>query len=158
VVLDVIDPVLASPMIRQSVSESLESARLSQNVTLHAAASPAAIDQIAKLGTRWSLFFIDGNHEAPYPLFDTATAVEYAEPDAAMVFHDLASPDVAQAIEYLHARGWQIRIFHTAQIMGMAWRGNVTPLEHLADAAVAWHVPKHLRRFVPRDEMDALRR
>ncbi len=158
VVLDVIDPVLASPMILQSVSESLASAGLAKNVTLHAAASPAAIDQIARLGTRWSLFFIDGNHEAPYPLFDTATAVEYAEPDAAMVFHDLASPDVAQAIEYLHARGWQVRIFHTAQIMGMAWRGDVVPPEHLADPAVAWHVPKHLRQFMNRDETDALRR
>lgn len=158
VVLDVIDPLLANPMIRQSVSESLESAGLAKSVTLHAAASPAAIDQLAKLGTRWSLFFIDGNHDAPYPLFDTATAVEYAEPDAAMVFHDLASPDVAQAIDYLHTRGWQVRIFHTAQIMGMAWRGDVTPPEHLADPAVAWHVPKHLRRFVSRDDVDALRR
>lgn len=158
VVLDVIDPALSNPMIRQSVTASLESAGVLQRVTLHAAASPAAIDDLARQGGRWSLFFIDGNHEAPHPLFDTATAVEYATPDAAVVFHDLASPDVSQALDYLQARGWQVRLFHTAQIMGMAWRGDVVPPVHLADPAVAWHVPRHLRRLVSREELDALRR
>lgn len=145
VILDVIDPVLANRSFRDSVTASLDSAALTRLVTLHPLSSPQAIDAIARGGVRWSFFFIDGNHDAPYPLFDTATAIEYAEPDAAVVFHDLASPDVAQALEYLACRGWQTRIYHTAQIMGIAWRGNVEPPVHLEDPAVAWHVPRHLR-------------
>jgi predicted O-methyltransferase YrrM len=157
VVLDVVDPALANPMIQQSVNDSLASAGLASAVTLYAAASPSAIDQIAKSGVRWSLFFVDGNHEAPYPLFGTATAVEFAEPDAAMVFHDLASPDGAQALEYLVVRGWHVRVFHTAQIMGMAWRGDVAPPERQADPGFAWHVPKHVRKFMTSEEIDLLR-
>ncbi len=147
--LDVVDPVLANPLFRDSVIASLESAGLADQVTLHSVPSPQAIDDIARAGRRWSFFFIDGNHDAPYPLFDTATAIEYAEPEAAVVFHDLASPDVAQALEYLGSRGWKTRIYHTAQIMGIAWRGNIVPPDHMEDSAVAWHVPRHLRRFLP---------
>jgi glycosyltransferase involved in cell wall biosynthesis/predicted O-methyltransferase YrrM len=149
VILDVIDPVLGNPSFRDSVAASLASAGLSYLVTLHAASSPAAIDDLGRAGKRWSFIFVDGNHDAPYPLFDTATAIEYAEPDAAVVFHDLASPDVAQALEYLACRGWKTRIYHTAQIMGIAWRGDVTPPLHLEDPAVSWPVAKHLRRFAP---------
>ena len=145
--LDVIDPVLASPSFRDSVISSLQSAGLTDRVRLHAGASPQAIDELGQDVGRWSFFFIDGNHEAPSPLFDTATALGYAEPDAAFVFHDLASPDVAQALEYLACRGWKTRIYHTAQIMGIAWRGTISPPTHLEDPAVAWHVPRHLRHF-----------
>ena len=146
-ILDVIDPVLKKPSFRDSVIASLESASFADRVTLHSVPSPQAIDDIARAGRRWSFFFIDGNHDAPYPLFDTATAIEYAEPDAAVVFHDLASPDVAQALEYLARRGWKTRIYHTAQIMGIAWRGNIEPPDHHEDPAINWHVPRHLRRL-----------
>ncbi len=147
VLLDVIDPVLANPAFLSAVTESLTAAGLMDHVTLHATSSPAGIDDLGRQGRRWSLFFIDGNHEAPHPLIDTATAIEFAEPDAAVVFHDLASPDVAQAIEYLRVRRWNVRIFHTAQVMGMAWRGAVQPPAHVADPRVTWPVPKHLRRL-----------
>ena len=145
--LDVVDPVLANPSFRDSVIASLESAGLADRVELHSVPSPQAIDDIARAGRRWSFFFIDGNHDAPYPLFDTATAIEYAETDAAVVFHDLASPDVSQALQFLALRGWRTRLYHTAQIMGVAWRGDIEPPSHLADPVVAWHVPKHLRHF-----------
>ena len=149
VVLDVVDPVLTNESVRGSVTASLESAGLASLVTLHADASPQAIDTIGRSGRRWSFFFIDGNHDAPYPLFDTATAIDYAEPNAAIVLHDLASPEVAQALEYLACRGWQTRIYHTTQIMGIAWRGDVVPPQHREDPSVAWTIPRHLRAFAP---------
>lgn len=149
VALDVIDPVLGDPSFRDSVAGSLASAGLSHLVTLHAASSPAAIDDLGRAGKRWSFIFVDGNHTAPYPLFDTATAIEYAEPDAAVIFHDLASPEVAQALEYLACRGWKTHVYHTAQIMGIAWRGDVTPPLHIEDPDVSWPLAKHLRRFSP---------
>jgi glycosyltransferase involved in cell wall biosynthesis/predicted O-methyltransferase YrrM len=148
VTLDVVDPILANASFHSSVSESLRAAGLMHLVTLHPSGSPQAIDALGRAGKRWSFMFIDGNHDAPYPVFDTATAIEFAEPDAMVVFHDLASPDVAQALEYLQARGWKTMLYHTAQIMGVAWRGDVTPPLHTPDPRVTWHVPKHLRRFL----------
>lgn len=145
--LDVIDPVLANPAFRESVASSLQSAGVADLVRLYPGLSPQAIDDLGRQGGRWGFFFVDGNHEAPFPLFDTATAIEYAEPNAAVVFHDLASPDVSQGLEYLACRGWKTRIYHTAQIMGVAWRGDVVPPTHVEDPAIAWHVPRHLRRF-----------
>ena len=96
---------------------------------------------------RWDFIFIDGNHEAPYPTFDAAVVAEYANDDALVVFHDLASPDVAQGLDYLRLRGWQTCIYQTSQIMGVAWRGKVRPAAHLPDPRVQWHLPKHLRHF-----------
>ena len=56
----------------------------------------------------------------------------HATPDCAMVFHDLASPDVTDAV-YLKRLGWRTRIYHTAQIMAVAWRGDVHPIAHQPD-------------------------
>ena len=145
--LDVIDPVLQNQAMLESVRRSLQHAGVADRVVLHDSTSPAGIDQLARSGRRWGFIFIDGNHEAPHPLFDTAAAVEYAEPDALVVFHDLASPDVAQGLEYLRQRGWHTCIDSTTQIIGAAWRGHVSPPANAPDPRVAWHVPKHLRQF-----------
>jgi glycosyltransferase involved in cell wall biosynthesis/predicted O-methyltransferase YrrM len=147
VLLDVVDPALANPAMLETVRSSLRHAGVAEQVFLHDSASPAGIDQLARAGRRWAFIFIDGNHEAPHPLFDAATAVEFAEQDALVVFHDLASPDVAQALEYLRQRGWNTCIYSTTQIVGAAWRGQVTPPAHAPDPRVVWHVPKHLRQF-----------
>src|SRR6185436_11553542 len=32
----------------------------------------------------------------------------------------------------------------TAQVMGMAWRGDVAPVAHVPDPEVAWQMPAHL--------------
>ena len=69
------------------------------------------------------------------------------EPDAAIVFHDLVSPDVTAGLAYFRDRGWQTRIYQTMQIMGIAWRGAVTPPRHTPDPAVAWTLPEHLAGF-----------
>jgi hypothetical protein len=61
-----------------------------------------------------------------------------------MVFHDLASPDVTNAVLHLKALGWKTRVYHTAQIMAVAWRGNVRPIAHQPDPRVEWEIPRHL--------------
>jgi hypothetical protein len=115
---------------------------------LEAGYSPEQVATLAgRTGRKWSFFFIDGNHEAPAPRRDAAICAHYAEPDAAILFHDLASPDVAQGLDYLKRNGWQTCIYHTMQIMGVAWRGKVQPLRHEPDARVHWCVPAHLEGF-----------
>lgn len=143
--LDVIDPLLSTELFYQSVTESLGSAGVAESVTLIPGHSPEQVEELANQYPRqWSLIFIDGYHEAPAPLQDAQICERFAAADALILFHDLASPDVAQGLDYLKHRGWQTMIYQTAQIMGVAWRGDVEPVHHQPDPDVSWHLPPHL--------------
>ena len=143
--LDVIDPLLNDQAVAGSVHASLEAARPPGRVTLIPGRSPAAIDGLAaKRPGGWSLFFIDGDHNGDAPLNDAKICERYAAPDCAMAFHDLMSPDVTDAALYLKARGWWVRVYHTAQIMAVAWRGAVNPPAHQPDPRIDWQIPDHV--------------
>jgi len=74
---------------------------------------------------------------------------EYAADDCMIFFHDLAFPDVAHGWRYFVGKeGWNTRIYHTQQLMGLAWRGKVTPPEHTPDPSYEWALPQHLGEFV----------
>jgi predicted O-methyltransferase YrrM len=149
VVLDVIDPVLGREDFGKAVQESLAAAGVQGWVNLVAGESPAAVEKLARSSNvRWSLFYIDGDHERLAPVFDAAVCAEFADADALVLFHDLAAPDVAGGLEYLRRRGWNTVIYSTMQIMGAAWRGNVKPIAHIPDPDVAWSIPHHLRDYV----------
>jgi hypothetical protein len=96
---------------------------------------------------QWDLFFIDGDHEPPGPERDIEECLLHASPDAAIVLHDLASPDVAWGLRLLEARGFNILIYQTMQIIGFAWRGRVRPIHHIPDQSVPWQLPHHLVGF-----------
>ncbi len=146
--LDVIDPVLDKPDFYESVKSSLLAAGVLSSVNLVAGYSPEKVEELAEQFQRkWSLIFIDGNHDAPGPLYDAMVCEKYAEDDALILFHDLASPDVAQGLEYLQQQGWKVMIYQTMQIMGVAWRGNVEPVMHQPDPQVEWHLPMHLQHY-----------
>lgn len=141
VTLDVIDPAHDDPAFRAIVAESLERCGVADRVRLHGGRSPETIGQ---LGGRWSLFFIDGDHEAPAPARDAVACLPFATDDCAFVFHDVAAPAVAAGLLALRDRGFHVVLYQTAQIMALAWRGNVVPLLHHPDPDVAWQVPPHL--------------
>jgi predicted O-methyltransferase YrrM len=146
--LDVVDPALAERMHRESVEQTLTCCGVRDSVRLHAAASPGSLRDLAG-GERpqWDLFFIDGDHEPPGPERDIEECLLHASPDAAIVLHDLASPDVAWGLRLLEARGFNILIYQTMQIMGFAWRGRVRPIHHIPDQSVPWQLPHHLVGF-----------
>jgi hypothetical protein len=76
-------------------------------------------------------------------------------------FHDLAFPDVARGFLYFkELEGWKTQIYHTQQVVGVAWRGNVQPPQHTPDPEYAffflknlfgdrftWKVPAHLEQL-----------
>src|SRR5260370_31774944 len=70
----------------------------------------------------------------------------HAAQDALMLFHELASPEVARAIDYLKDKGWNTMVYQTMQVMGVAWRGNVQPAQHFPDPSIIWPLPVHLGR------------
>lgn len=146
--LDVIDPLLAQADIYESVTNSLRDAGVLETVNLVSGYSPQKVEELAeKLQCKWSLFFIDGSHEAPCPLNDAIVAAKLAEEDALILFHDLTSPDVAQGLDYLKQQGWNTMIYQTMQIMGVAWRGNIEPVQHQPDPQINWYLPEHLKNY-----------
>lgn len=146
--LDVIDPLLAEPAILDSVCSSLDCAGVLDTVHLCHGLSPQSVLKLANHAhRRWSLFFIDGDHDGLAPLHDAEICGQFAAPDAMVLFHDLASPDVAQGLAYYRRQGWRTMVYHTMQIMGVAWRGNVQPIRHQPDPQVQWRLPQHLAGF-----------
>ena len=139
--LDVIDPAHGEPSFCAIVEESLACCGVADRVNLVRGRSPEAI---AQLGRKWSLFFIDGDHETPAPVRDALACLPYATDDCAFVFHDLAAPAVAAGLRLLAEKGFHVVVYQTAQIMGLAWRGDVSPVVHIPDPDVAWQVPTHL--------------
>ena len=98
--LDVVDPLLNQINIRSSVTESLTAAGVIDRVNLVAGYSPVAVLDLARKNNRkWSVIFIDGHHGHPAPLQDALACEPLTTPDAMVVFHDLASPDVARGLK-----------------------------------------------------------
>ena len=146
--LDVVDPLLSEKDIYQSVYQSLSDAGVIDSVNLFPGYSPQKVEEISEHHQRqWSLIFIDGNHEAPGPLNDAILCEKLAKDNAMVLFHDLASPDVAQGLDYFRDAGWQTMVYQTMQIMGIAWRGNVTPVQHQPDPDIDWSLPRHLSGY-----------
>jgi len=150
--LDVVDPLLETEEIRQSVIDSIQGALnasgVQTSVTLVPGYSPQRVEELAnQFNRKWSLIFIDGEHENEGPLNDAIACEKLAEEDAIIVFHDLAAPDVAEGLDYLKQRGWQTVVYQTMQIMGAAWRGNVEPVKHQPDPNISWQLPAHLHGY-----------
>jgi predicted O-methyltransferase YrrM len=143
--VDAIDPLLADPVHRRHVESSLWLAGVRDRVHLHPGRSPQTVRQLAEDGLRWGLIFIDGDHDGRAPLVDALVAEEYSNESTWIVFHDLASPDVASALFALKNRGWQIRVYETHQVMGIAWKSGAAPLMHVADEKLGVALPRHLR-------------
>lgn len=144
--LDIIEPLIAHDDFRESIVSSLEPVcRKGQNLQLFPGQSPNAVHELAEQGRRWSLVFVDGNHEFPGPANDAVAVERYCTADALVLFHDLLSPHVAEGLRYFHDRGWHTSVLHTMQIMGVAWRGDVAIPPYVPDAAANWEVPDHLK-------------
>lgn len=145
--IDIIDPILADAKFLAGVQDSGRAAGILHKMSFTAGLSPAAVHGLAEGGKRWSLIFIDGDHEADGPRLDAETVMQYAEDTAMVLFHDLASPDVAAGLDALRNAGWRTMIYQTMQIMGVAWRGAVRPVQHIPDPRIVWTLPAHLAGY-----------
>jgi hypothetical protein len=147
--LDVVDPILADERFRSTIEQSLRSFGVASHIELHPDESPRAIDRIAaKAGDKWGLFFIDGDHEGDAVERDTLACLPHAAADCMLLYHDLLSPDVARVLPLLKHNGWDVMLYLTSQVMAIAWRGNVEPIQHTPDPAIAaMPIPRHLVGF-----------
>jgi glycosyltransferase involved in cell wall biosynthesis/predicted O-methyltransferase YrrM len=146
--LDVIDPIFADPEIAADINNAFAAAGVRGKITTHDGFSPAAVDAVARAtGRRWSLIFIDGDHEGDAPRQDALAVIPYAAETAMVLFHDLASPYVAAALDAMRDAGWNTMVYQTMQIMGVAWRGDVVPVPHIPDPETSWTLPRHLAGY-----------
>jgi len=67
--------------------------------------------------------------------------------DAVVVFHDLTSPYVENGLFVMQQAGFKTCLFNTMQILGVAWRGNVTIPNHIADPNVLPVTQAHLTKY-----------
>jgi lipopolysaccharide biosynthesis glycosyltransferase len=150
--LDIVDPIFSNPVNARSIQYSLswaaKYASPQAKAFLHAGFSPLKVREIASSqGKKWAFAFIDGDHEGNGPLKDAEETEKYLEENALVLFHDLASPAVTRGLDFFKERGWNTMIYNTMQIMGVAWRGNCTPVAHQSDPKVEWVIPGHLSKY-----------
>lgn len=147
--LDVVDPALGDTAHLAAVNDNLGHAVPDNQPRLHAGFSPSIVSLVhsAKPGTKWSFAFIDGLHDGTAPLDDAQAVEQFMAETAAVMFHDLTCPDVAQGLAYYADMGWQTKIYETMQVMGIAWRGDYTPPIHIPDANTSTGNIGHLSRW-----------
>ena len=146
--LDIIDPIFSDPEITADIKKAFEATGTLEKISLHEGFSPGAMDRLAQeTGRRWSLIFIDGDHEGEAPRRDAEAAIRYAADTAMVLFHDLASPYVAAGLDVMREAGWNTMVYQTMQIMGVAWRGAVEPVRHIPDPGTFWTLPSHLTGY-----------
>jgi len=145
-VLDVIDPMLGQYEHIENVVATLECSTPEGTWYLHAGYSPMLVETVSRAGhdEPWSFAFIDGLHESGAPTADAKAVAPFMADTAAVMFHDLACPDVANGLRALADIGWHIRVYETMQIMGIAWRGDYIPPTHSADPVCTTEGLRHL--------------
>ncbi len=142
--LHVVEPLLRDEAWRREFAAAVNGAGGPDRAILVPGESPDAVIKLGQSGARWSFAFIDGDHDGPAPTADALACEPYLEATAMVLFHDLVSPHVSAALIALRARGWRTMIYQTAQIMGVAWRGDIQPVRHVPDPTQTWSVPEHL--------------
>ena len=144
--LDVIDPALGYPDQMADVRESLAGVPTSGSFKLWAGFSPSIVPAVyAAAGDPWSFIFIDGYHEGRAPLDDAEAVSGLCAADACVMFHDLVSPHVAAGLQHFVGLGWNVGLYNTMQVMAIAWRGEVSPVRHVADPKMPAPDHEHLR-------------
>jgi hypothetical protein len=142
--LHVVEPLLADADWRREFEAVIRGAGGASSTILVPEKSPEAVVRLGEAGARWSFAFIDGDHDGEAPRNDALACAPYLERTAMVVFHDLVSPYVGAGLRSLAARGFSVMAYQTAQMMGVAWRGAIAPIEHQPDPAQHWQVPDHL--------------
>jgi hypothetical protein len=143
--LHVVEPLLADADWSAEFVEATRGAGGDTTTILVPEKSPEAVERLGEAGVRWSFAFIDGDHHGEAPTRDALVCAPFLEATAMVLFHDLVSPHVAKALRALERLGWNVMAYQTAQMLGVAWRGETAPVAHKPDPTQTWRVPDHLK-------------
>lgn len=146
VTLDIIDP-LPNEHQRETINAALAATGLQDRVQIGVGHSPAMFDEPFYADRKWGLFFIDANHDGEAPMNDVKAVERHAAEDCIVLFHDLCTASVERAVAYLRDKGWNVMIYHTIDLMAVAWRGKIEPVEHIPDPALGTELPDYLSDY-----------
>ena len=148
--MDYIDPAFSESIRREQIAEVLKAVDGAGTWRFWPGQSPELVPVASAADSRpYSFVFIDGDHDGPAPARDAIEVERYCADDAVIVFHDMASPDVAQGLSALRVRGWSTCVFNTMQILGIAWRGCVSIPRHVSDPNTTPLYEQHLVEWLP---------
>lgn len=147
--MDFCDPEFADPDRIAAIDEIMQAIGSAQPYRLWPLYSPQGIPQIkAASPDPWSFVFIDGNHDGDAPEMDARAVLEHCAENAVIMFHDMTSPHVAAGLAVCREAGWNVRLYNTMQILGLAWRGDVTIPDYVQDPNTPALFYPHLRAYV----------
>lgn len=147
--LDCIDPALANADREAAIRAAFDAVGSDQGYRLWPGFSPSLLAEAhASQENPWSFAFVDGDHDGDAPAEDARALLPYLADDALVVFHDLTSPFVERGLEVMKDAGFNVTLYNTMQILGVAWRGNVQPPTHVADQNVPAIFQAHLTKYL----------
>lgn len=82
--------------------------------------------------------FVDGDHDPPMPWNDAQLVLPRLKERAVVVFHDFVGWPVRDGVRLLVNEGFRFRAYNTAQMLGVCWRGDWTPPDHVPDPTRDW--------------------
>ena len=139
-----VEPLLADPDWRSEFEAVVRAAGGEATTVLVPEPSPEAVVRLGEAGRRWSFVFIDGDHDGEAPTATRSPACLTSNRRRwrfSMTSSRHTSPRACRAFE---AAGWNVVAYQTAQMVGVAWRGDVAPVAHIPDPTQTWSVPDHL--------------
>ncbi len=146
--LDLVDPEFSNPDRVKAVEDVLKAAPCPETFRTWAGYSPDCLAEVRTAADEpWSFCFIDGNHDGDAPENDAKGVLGYCAEDAVVMFHDMTSPDVARGLAVFQDAGWNVGLFNTMQVLGVAWRGEVKIPMHNQDPNMVRLFYPHLTRY-----------
>lgn len=147
--LDVIDPTLVNPMVKESVVTVLTA--IPTGEFQYTATVPDGIKNLleGKAG-QWSLLLLDADAFTVVTRLFLDAVLPHLADDAFILMVGAAHTESAPALARLAETGWNLRVYDTARALAVAWRGDVEPVAHIPDPAVVWDRPAHLAPYFSR--------
>jgi len=147
--MDFIDPEFADADRVAAVDEVFQAIDGPEHYRKWPLYSPHGVGEVRAASVEpFSFVFIDGNHDGEAPADDARAVIGYCADDAVVVFHDMTSPHVAAGLEVFRQAGWNVCLYNTMQVLGIAWRGSASIPNHVHDINTPQLFYRHLAGFI----------
>jgi hypothetical protein len=142
-IVHAIDPILAVPEFWERLEAQTDSWIMGWPLT-----SNEWFDNFSETPPIFKGVCIDGDHEPGKPLEDAQNAVRHLADTGVLIFHDFIGQPVREAVAWCMDNGFQARVYLTPHVIGLCWRGDFVPPDHVPDPhIVAQDLPARMPDF-----------